>query len=112
MSKKDEQDPVEQLKEWEDHMYNPGYWVNRTSPFFPPKPNKGTWILSLIEFVVFGIAFGVATLFYILDPKPKLIIFLVVLFVFFLVACLRFWRFSHLLFKAPNDKNDRSKRER
>ena len=31
MSKKDEIDLLEKHREWVDHMYNPGYWVNRIS---------------------------------------------------------------------------------
>jgi hypothetical protein len=38
MSRKSKRDPIADLKEWNEHMYNPGYWINRISWL-----NLGTW---------------------------------------------------------------------
>jgi len=42
-------DEMDKFQEWQDHQYNPYYWVNKFSPFFPPKRTLGFWILSLID---------------------------------------------------------------
>ncbi len=52
ISKNKGQDPVEQLKEWEDHMYNKGYWVNRNNPFYPPKNRLESRTLTIIYILV------------------------------------------------------------
>ena len=52
MSKKHAREAIKELLEWEQHMYTPGYYINRFSPFFPPKPSIYTWILTLIDFVL------------------------------------------------------------
>ena len=52
MSKKHARDAIKELLEWEQHMYTPGYYINRFSPFFPPKPSIWTWILTLIDFIL------------------------------------------------------------
>jgi hypothetical protein len=31
--KKKQSNSIADLQEWQDHLYNPGYWVNRPSPF-------------------------------------------------------------------------------
>lgn len=41
-------DEMEKIQEWQEHQYNPLYWVNRFSPLFPPKRTRGSWITSLI----------------------------------------------------------------
>jgi hypothetical protein len=41
-------DEMEKFQEWQEHQYNPFYWVNRFSPLFPPKRTRGGWITSLI----------------------------------------------------------------
>jgi len=46
-------DGLDKIKEWQDHQYNSGYWVNKFSPEFPPKRSKGFWLLSLIDVFVF-----------------------------------------------------------
>jgi len=45
MRDKEEKD---QIKEWQEHQYNPFYWVNKFSPLFPPERTRGFWITSLI----------------------------------------------------------------
>lgn len=41
-------DEMEKIQEWQEHQYNPFYWVNRFSPLFPPERTRGGWITSLI----------------------------------------------------------------
>ena len=41
-------DEIDQIEEWQEHQYNPLYWVDRFSPLFPPKRTRGSWITSLI----------------------------------------------------------------
>ena len=41
-------DELEKNQEWQDHQYNPIYWVNKFSPLFPPKRTRGVWFTSLI----------------------------------------------------------------
>jgi hypothetical protein len=41
-------DELEKIQEWQEHQYNPFYWVNKFSPLFPPKRTRGFWITSLI----------------------------------------------------------------
>lgn len=52
MKKQKNVDPIQELNEWQEHMYNPGYWINRFSPFFPPKRGRLTAYTSLINLVV------------------------------------------------------------
>jgi hypothetical protein len=41
-------DEIDKIEEWQEHQYNPLYWVDRFSPLFPPKRTWGSWITSLI----------------------------------------------------------------
>jgi hypothetical protein len=41
-------DEMDEIQEWQEHQYNPFYWVNRFSPMFPLKRTRGGWITSLI----------------------------------------------------------------
>jgi len=41
-------DEIDKIEEWQEHQYNPLYWVDRFSPLFPPKRTRGSWITSLI----------------------------------------------------------------
>ena len=43
-----ENDEMDKIQEWQEHQYNPLYWVNKFSPLFPPKRTRGFWITSLI----------------------------------------------------------------
>ena len=74
---KEKRDPIEELNEWQEHQYNPGYWVNRFSPEFPPKKSLGFWLIDLFQFLFFGFWFIIVVIVMILDdPKyfPLLII--------------------------------------
>jgi hypothetical protein len=50
-------DEMDKIQEWQDHQYNPFYWVNKFSPLFPPKRTLSFWILSLIELFLSILAF-------------------------------------------------------
>jgi hypothetical protein len=41
-------DETNKIVEWQEHQYNPLYWVDKFSPLFPPKRTRGFWITSLI----------------------------------------------------------------
>ena len=68
MSKK-YRDPIEDLNEWQEHMYNPGHWVNRFPPHFPPKPSIGFWILSMIDVILIVPAFILLTIQHVFGKK-------------------------------------------
>jgi len=74
MSRKHEPDAIERLKEWQDHAYNPGYWVNRFPLGFPPKPSRGFWILALIDVFVCVPMFVALLLRYLSQPDSLLLI--------------------------------------
>jgi hypothetical protein len=78
MGKNHNTDPIEDLREWEEHMYNSGYWVNRFTPFFPPKRSIHMWILALID--LFLVVPGAILIwFYVLDENEFSIDFIIVL---------------------------------
>jgi hypothetical protein len=43
-----DQDEMNKIQEWQEHQYNPFYWVDKFSPLFPAKRTRGYWITSLI----------------------------------------------------------------
>jgi hypothetical protein len=43
MGKNNDDDALEKLREWQEHQYNPGYWINRFPFGFPPKNKK--WLV-------------------------------------------------------------------
>ncbi len=80
MAKK--QDPISELNEWQEHQYNPGYWINRP-PFFPPKRTKGWWILSLIDvFLVVPAFFIIAGIYFFVEQNKLFLVPLVILGLF------------------------------
>jgi hypothetical protein len=85
-------DPISRLREWEDHMWNPGYWVNRFSPFFPPKPSKGFWILALIDAFVIVPTTIVLTYFYFIEGDRYFVLPLLFMIALAIVAVLREYR--------------------
>ena len=52
---KPKRDPVRDLKEWNDHIFNPYYWVNRYTPFHFPRRSRSAWQLEGIQFLLFAI---------------------------------------------------------
>ena len=50
-------DPIEELNEWQEHANNQGYWINRFSPFFPPRRTAKRWLLDWIDVILIVPAF-------------------------------------------------------
>ncbi len=92
MSKKEKRDPIEQLKEWEDHMYNPGYWFNRSNPFYPPRNELGSRKLALIYMLVLAPLTGLFIIFFLLEPSTHLITPLVILLLLLTLTGINYWR--------------------
>lgn len=58
MSKsKNRRDPIQDLQEWQEHKYNPGYWINRLPPFYPPKRSYRAAGLALFQAIMIFTAF-------------------------------------------------------
>ncbi len=91
MSKDKGQDPVEQLKEWEDHMYNKGYWVNRNNPFYPPKNRLESRTLTIIYILVLLPFTGLFVGFYIAERSRNVIAPMVVLLLLLILGCVNLW---------------------
>lgn len=49
---KKKRDPIADLEEWQEHQYNPGYWINRIPPWIPTRRTIGFWLLSLIDVLI------------------------------------------------------------
>lgn len=47
-----DKDELDKIQEWQEHQYNPFYWINSFSPLFPPKRTLGFWIASLLGLFV------------------------------------------------------------
>ncbi len=89
MTRKDH-DPISELNEWQEHQYNSGYWVNRFSPFFPPKRSKGFWIIALIDlFVIVPTFFFMSFVYIFVEPTSQLLVGTIVLGVFSIIIILR-----------------------
>ena len=69
-----ENDELVKLKEWQDHQYNPGYWVNKFSPQFPHKRTIGFWILILIDVVLIIPAFIFSLIVYFIEVNEVYLI--------------------------------------
>lgn len=118
MSKKHARDAIKELLEWEQHMYTPGYYVNRFSPFFPPKPSIYTWILTLIDFVLLVPA-AIAMLWLAIVERSVILAVLAAFTVFLVViTSIMLWRMwpshrklEHRL-RAANEDGIRVKQEK
>jgi hypothetical protein len=89
MSRKHQPDPIDRLKEWQDHAYNPGYWINRFPLGFPPKPSRGFWILALIDVFICIPVFVALLLLYLSEHDSMLVIPLILFGGFAVLATLR-----------------------
>lgn len=94
MSKDSDRDGVfESLKEWEDHQFNSGYWVNRFSPFFPPKRTWRFWVITLIDAMLLIPAFLFSAYILLFVERYEYDLLLVTLLgVFSIMAALRSYR--------------------
>ena len=107
MTIKNEQDPVENQKERNDHAFNDGHWINKLTRFSYLKPNKWSWALTLFYVLIFGTAFGIVLWLYILAPDPPIIILLIVLFLALLFETIQLWRFSRVIFSSANNQSNK-----
>lgn len=79
-----------QFNEWQDHQYNPGYWINRFTPYFPPRRSKGFWIIALIDFFVIVPTFFVMSFIYLfVEQTNQLLGGTILLGVFSIIVILR-----------------------
>jgi K+-transporting ATPase A subunit len=118
MSKKHARDAIKELLEWEQHMYTPGYYINRFSPFFPPKPSIWTWILTLIDFVLLVPAAIAMTWLAIVERSVILAVLAAITVLFVVITSIMLWRMwpSHRKLeqrlRAANDTAVRVKKEK
>ncbi len=110
-------DPIEELQEWQEHQYNPGYWVNRFTPEFPPKRSMGRWLLELFQVLIIVPAFFFMSYVYFFVEKDSLYLpMLGVLGVISIVGILRALRVKPLATEIPPEKqhefNRKKKREK
>ncbi|MBK9928105.1 MAG: hypothetical protein IPP66_22775 [Anaerolineales bacterium] len=94
-------DDLDKMKEWQDHQYNPGYWVNKFSPGFPPKRSKGFWLFSLIDVFVFVPVFIFSLFVYFIEGNSGYLYLVGIFGAFSILAILRARRFKPL----PKTKN-------
>ena len=73
---KRQKDEFEKLNEWQDHQYNPGYWVNRIPFAYPPKRSRGIFLIYLIQAVLIVPAFFIFLVAYILDNNQTVFLFM------------------------------------
>ena len=62
---------IDDLNEWQEHQYNPGYWVNRLPAGFPPKRSKGWFIIGLIQAILIVPAFIILLVDYTFNNRPS-----------------------------------------
>ena len=84
-----DKDEMDKIQEWQQHQYNPYYWVNKFSPLFPHKRTLGFWILSLIDFFLIIPAFLVFCWLYFSERNNDYLPMVAVLAVFSVVVTLR-----------------------
>ena len=92
MSKKHAREAIKELLEWEQHMYTPGYYINRFSPFFPPKPSIYTWILTLIDFVLLVPAAIAMTWLAIVEHSVILAVLAAITILLVVITSIMLWR--------------------
>jgi hypothetical protein len=89
MKKHKNLDPIDGLNEWQEHMYNPGYWINRFSPFFPPRRGRLAGCNSLISLAIVLPIFII--LIYVAITRRELVIIFTTLIVGLLVLTYSIW---------------------
>lgn len=93
MSRQDN-DPIEDLKEWQEHQYNLPYWINRNTPFFPPKRGWGMFLFEFIQYLLMLAGFILIAIANYYERDNKFIAVLVILGVFLIMATLRMLKFK------------------
>ena len=102
-----EKDQITQFNEWQDHQYNPGYWVNRLPPYFPPGRSIGFWIIALIDMLVIVPAFFfMSYIHFFVEKDPGRVIVIGILGAFSILMILR-----SLRLKPPENQMTQAKRD-
>jgi hypothetical protein len=111
MSQKN-RDPIEELNEWQEHQYNPGYWVNRFSPRLPPRKTKGIWILEIISLVWIVIGFIAAVIaYFVAGPLPVIKFSLWLFGIFTILALIRARNLKPKEFEFSQQERDEIRRK-
>jgi hypothetical protein len=84
-----DKDEMDKIQEWQEHQYNPFYWVNRFSPLFPPKRTRGFWIISLLDLFLILPAFLTFCWMYLAERNSQYLPFVVMLGALSVVLTLR-----------------------
>ena len=82
-------DEMDKIQEWQEHQYNPFYWVNKVSPLFPPKRTRGFWIISLLDLLLILPAFVTFCWVYVTERNSEYLPFVLVLGVLSIILTLR-----------------------
>jgi hypothetical protein len=98
-------DPIEELNEWQEHQYNSGYWVNRFSPFFPPRRTAIRWLLDWIDVILLPPTFLAFCWLYWTEREPFNLILLLIVGFFMLVGFLRLWNLRPD-FRKPSETSE------
>lgn len=55
---------IEQFDEWQEHQYEPGYWVGKKSPLLRRRPNKLGYLIVIwgALYLLFGIILNIQIL--------------------------------------------------
>ncbi len=92
MSKREDQDPAERLKEWADHAYNPGYWFKHPHPvlFFKIAPSLMLTALIIVAGVIGGSILVVWLYF-----TNAMYLMIILLGLALILACIIIWQSRH-----------------
>jgi len=98
---KPNRDDIDDLNEWQEHQYNPGYWINRLPAGFPLKRSWGLFIIGLIQAILFLPAFIFMLIDYISTTRPwNYLVATIILGVFSILIVL--WTISVMPLKRDN----------
>lgn len=89
MGKNEGQDAIEQLKEWQEHQYNPAHWYNRVWLGFPQKPSWKMWLWELVQFVLTLVGLIAFSVEYIVNQNKYILLAVILMAAFCLVFGLR-----------------------
>jgi hypothetical protein len=92
MDKKESDKSIKRLVEWEEHQFNPGYWINRFPLGFPTKRSWGALFLSIIDVILCIPTFFLFLYESLISPNTINIVACILFGLFSLVAILRAFR--------------------
>jgi len=105
--------PIAEFNEWQEHQYNPYYWVNRFSDsFFKRKRSKGALWIILFELLIYLMAFfAVFYVYLLLGRPPGLLILLGILGVPCILLILHAFYVKPLPTEPKPDEQNEDKRK-